>query len=114
MITLQVPAQSQLKWKLAVTSDMDEDCSHEWIVAELRRGSEKSSEGYPLESMRSPSGDVIDIVEVTEDDIPVLLNAFENFKAKWIIYALELGLPFEVDSDIQEFLNELSASSKRV
>ena len=87
-----------------MTIGADEDDTHEWIIAELRRG----SMSYPLDSMQGPDGEVIEIIEVNNDEAPELLNAFEAFKARWMLYALELGLPFEVDNDIQEWLNELT------
>ena len=91
MITLQVPAASStLKWKLVLATDADQDDSHQWIVAELRRG----TTSYPIDAMRrADGGAVIDIVEIVDDEIQALLKAFEEFKAKWILYALELELP---------------------
>jgi hypothetical protein len=104
MITLQVPPRAQAMWKVVVAADADDDDSHQWIVAELQRG----SMSYPIDSMRRPDGEVIDIIEVVDDEAPALLKAFEEFKLKWMLYALELGLPFEVDKDIQEWLDELT------
>ena len=105
MIVLQVPLRAQAMWKVVVAADAEDDGSHQWIVAELQRG----SMSYPIDSMRRPDGEGIDITEVIDDDVPALLNAFEAFKARWMLYALELGLPFEVDADIEEWLSELTS-----
>jgi hypothetical protein len=103
MLKLPIPASLQQNWKIVVTIDADEDDTHEWITAELRRG----NTSYPLDSVRR-QGEVIEIVEVDDDEIPEILKAFEAFKERWMLYALELGLPFEIDAAIQDWLGELT------
>lgn len=103
MLKLPIPALPQRNWRIFVTIVSDEDDTHEWITVELRRG----NMSYPLDSVQR-QGKVIEIVEVDDNEIPEILKAFEAFKGLWMLYALELGLPFEVDTAIQDWLSEIT------
>lgn len=101
MITLQIPKR---KWKIAAAIGANEEDTCEWVAAELRR--EQAS--YPIDTMRRPDGEMIEISQVDDNEIPRLLKSFETFKAQWTLRATELGLLFEVDEDLQEWLDELA------
>jgi len=104
VLILQIPATTRSKWRIVITADANEADTSQWIVAALKRGQTI----YSIEAMQRSSGEVFEIIEVSSDDAPELLRTFEEFKMKWMLYALELKLPLEVDQDIQEWLTELT------
>jgi hypothetical protein len=54
-------------------------------------------------------GDVVDIVDIESgsSEAAKVKKIYETFVAQWQFYALELGLPFDVDTDIREWADEI-------
>jgi hypothetical protein len=94
------------RWKLAVSSETDDDGAHEWIMAVLRRG----TASYWIDAMRHDGGkgDVVDIVDIESGspEAAKVKEIYQAFVLQWRLYAFELGLPFNVDRDVRDWADE--------
>jgi hypothetical protein len=99
------------RWKLAVSSETDDDGAHEWIVAVLRR----DTASYSIEAMRHDGGkgDVVDIIDIDpgSSEAAKVKEIYQAFVMQWRLYALELGLPFDVDRDVRDWADEVLTPS---
>ena len=96
-------------WKLVISTEANDDdnCDmHEWIVADLVR----EKQHFTLDCMHcnEGKGDAIDIVNIAEgDDVVEVLHALDDFQNRWLRYALELGIQFEIEDYVKEWAEDL-------
>jgi len=104
-----LPIRFNKTWKLVICTEDPDDASeelHEWVIADLAR----ESEHFTLDVMRSNEGkgNAIDIVNLAEsDDNAAILRTLNKFQDKWLRYALELGIQFEVEDHVKEWAKDL-------
>jgi hypothetical protein len=111
MIRLGSTHRKARLWKLSISSETDDDGAHEWIVAVLRR----SKASYSIDAMRHDGGkgDVVDIIDIDpgSSEAAKVREIYQAFVTQWQLYALELGLPFDVDTDVRDWSEEVLALS---
>jgi len=107
MIRLKSASRKAKLWKLALSSEADDEDTHECILVELRRG----KVSYTIDMMRydDGKGDPVDIADIGlgSPEAVQTKKIYEAFKIKWVLYASELRLPFHVDSHIEDWSDEL-------
>jgi hypothetical protein len=107
MIRLQPSLRNARLWKLAISSETDDDGAHEWIIAVLRRG----TTSYSIDVMRydEGKGDVVDIIDIgpSSSEAAKVKETHQAFVTQWQLHAFELGLPFDVDTDIRDWADEI-------